>query len=350
MQIPFGLVRPILFRLDPETAHRLTLNLLRAMPFGTGSPDAPSLRTHLAGLRFENPVGLAAGFDKNAEVMDPMLRMGFGFVEAGTVTPRPQPGNDRPRLFRLVEDEAVINRLGFNNDGLDAAIDRVRERSWRRGAKGIVGINLGANRDSKDRIADYASGVERAAPFVDYITINISSPNTPGLRTLQAKDELAELLARTMAARSHRKTPIFLKVAPDLSDSEIDDIALAAVAAGIDALIVSNTTTDRPASLRSRHAGEAGGLSGRPLLAPATEMLRAFRKATVGAVPLIGVGGIASADDAYARIRAGASLVQLYTALVFQGPGLVGAIKAGIAAHLRADGFDRVEQAVGADG
>lgn len=349
MRIPYGLLRPILFRLEPENAHRLTLNLLRMMPHIRTEPSLPSLRTAVAGLRFENPVGIAAGFDKNAEALDPLLRVGFGFVEAGTVTPLPQPGNPQPRMFRLTEDEAIINRLGFNNAGLDAAMDKFRERAWNRGPKGVVGINLGANRDSRDRIGDYAIGVERAAPFVDYIAINISSPNTPGLRTLQSKDELAELLARVMAARGHRKTPIFLKVAPDVTDSDIGDIAVAVVSAGVDALIVSNTTVERPATLKSRHAREGGGLSGRPLMARSTEVLKAFRKATVGAVPIIGVGGIANADDAYAKIRAGASLVQLYSALVYQGPRLVGEIKAGLAAHLKADGFERVELAVGAD-
>jgi dihydroorotate dehydrogenase len=349
MRIPFGLARPFLFKLDAETAHRLTLNALRMAPFLPGEPDPPSLRTVVAGLRFDNPVGIAAGFDKNAEALNPLLRMGFGFVEAGTVTPQPQPGNPRPRLFRLVEDEAVINRMGFNNDGLDQAMDRFRERAWHRGPRGVVGINIGANRDSPDRIADYVVGVERAAPFVDYITVNISSPNTPGLRALQSKAELDELLGRVMAARGHRRTPIFLKVAPDVTDADIGDIAVAVVAAGVDALVVSNTTIERPATLRSRHACESGGLSGRPLMAKSTAVLRAFRQATVGAVPLVGVGGIASADDAYAKIRAGASLVQLYTALVYQGPGLVADIKAGLAERLRADGLDRIERAVGAD-
>ena len=349
MQIPYGLVRPVLFKLDAERAHRLTLRLLGAMPPSRIADDPPSLRTTVAGLRFSNPVGIAAGFDKNAEVLNPLLRLGFGFVEAGTVTPLPQPGNPKPRMFRLTEDQAVINRLGFNNNGLEQALDKFKERAWHRGPRGVTGLNVGANKDSRDRIADYALSVEHAAPFVDYITVNISSPNTPGLRTLQSKDELSELLGRVMDARGHRKTPIFLKVAPDVTDADIGDIAVAVVAAGVDGLVVSNTTIARPDTLKNRHVSETGGLSGRPLMARSTEVLRAFRQATVGAVPLIGVGGIASADDAYAKIRAGASLVQLYTALVYQGPNLVGAIKAGIAAHLRADGFERVSQAVGAD-
>lgn len=349
MQIPYGLVRPVLFKLDAERAHRLTLRLLTAMPPSRIADDPPSLRTTVAGLRFSNPVGIAAGFDKNAEVLNPLLRLGFGFVEAGTVTPLPQPGNPKPRMFRLTEDQAVINRLGFNNNGLEQALDKFKERAWHRGPRGVTGLNVGANKDSRDRIADYALSVEHAAPFVDYITVNISSPNTPGLRTLQSKDELAELLARVMDARGHRKTPIFLKVAPDVTDADIGDIAVSVVAAGVDGLVVSNTTIERPETLKSAHAPETGGLSGRPLMARSTDVLRAFRQATVGAVPLIGVGGIASADDAYAKIRAGASLVQLYTALVYQGPSLVGTIKAGLAAHLRADGFERVSQAVGAD-
>ncbi|MBA4759757.1 quinone-dependent dihydroorotate dehydrogenase [Sphingosinicella sp.] len=349
MQIPYGLVRPVLFKLDAERAHRLTLRLLTAMPPSRIADDPPSLRTTVAGLRFSNPVGIAAGFDKNAEVLNPLLRLGFGFVEAGTVTPLPQPGNPKPRMFRLTEDQAVINRLGFNNNGLEQALDKFKERAWHRGPRGVTGLNVGANKDSRDRIADYALSVEHAAPFVDYITVNISSPNTPGLRTLQSKDELAELLARVMDARGHRKTPIFLKVAPDVTDADIGDIAVSVVAAGVDGLVVSNTTIERPETLKSAHAPETGGLSGRPLMARSTDVLRAFRQATVGAVPLIGVGGIASADDAYAKIRAGASLVQLYTALVYQGPSLVGAIKTGLAAHLRADGFERVSQAVGAD-
>jgi dihydroorotate dehydrogenase len=348
MRIPYGLLRPILFKLDAENAHRLTLNALRAMPSLPAEPDPPSLKTVVAGLRFDNPVGIAAGFDKNAEALNPLLRLGFGFVEAGTVTPLPQPGNPKPRVFRLVEDEALVNRLGFNNDGLDRAMDKFRERAWHLGPRGVVGINLGANRDSVDRVGDYAIGVERAAPFVDYITINISSPNTPGLRALQSKDELDELLGRVMTARGHRRTPIFLKLAPDLTDADIADIAVAVVAAGVDALIVSNTTVERPASLRSRHAGEAGGLSGRPLFERSTAMLRTFREATVGAVPLIGVGGIGSADDAYAKVLAGASLVQLYTGLVYHGPAIIAAIKAGLAERLRTDGFERIEQAVGA--
>lgn len=349
MQIPYGLVRPVLFKLDAERAHRLTLRMLGAMPSSRLPEDPPGLRTTVAGLRFSNPVGIAAGFDKNAEALNPLLRLGFGFVEAGTVTPLPQPGNPKPRMFRLTEDQAVINRLGFNNDGLEQALDKFKERAWNRGPRGVTGLNVGANKDSRDRIADYALSVEHAAPFVDYITVNISSPNTPGLRTLQSKDELSGLLGRVIEARGHRKTPIFLKVAPDVTDADIGDIAVAVVAAGIDGLVVSNTTIARPDTLKSRHAPETGGLSGRPLMARSTEVLRAFRQATVGAVPLIGVGGIASADDAYRKIRAGASLVQLYTALVYQGPGLVGAIKAGLAAHLRADGFERVSQAVGAD-
>jgi dihydroorotate dehydrogenase len=335
-------------RLDAEAAHRVTLKALQLVVMPRKDTDPPILRTKVAGLRFENPVGIAAGFDKNAVALNALLRLGFGFVEAGTVTPHPQAGNPKPRLFRLIEDEAIVNRMGFNNDGLEAALDRFRARHWNRGPKGIAGLNVGANKDSTDRIGDYVRAVEHAAPFVDYVTINVSSPNTPGLRMLQSKDALSELLGRVMAARGYHKTPIFLKVSPDITDADIGDIAVAAVQHGLGAIIVSNTTVARD-GLRSAGAKEAGGLSGRPLMARSTELLRAFRQATVASVPLIGVGGIASADDAYAKIRAGASLVQLYTALVYQGPKLLYDIKRGLAERLRADGFEKLEQAVGAD-
>ncbi len=349
MQIPYGFIRPLLFRLDAEVAHGLTLRLLKAGLHPRAPEDPPSLKIKVAGLRFLNPVGMAAGFDKNAEVMDPLLRMGFGFVEAGTVTPRAQTGNPRPRMYRLTEDEAIINRLGFNNQGLETAMHRLRERAWNRGPRGVVGINIGANKDTRDRIGDYVAGVVEAAPFADYISLNISSPNTPGLRTLQSKDALDELLNRVVAARGVRKTPLFLKIAPDVTDADISDIAVSVVSAGIDGLIVSNTTITRSEALQSKNAAQDGGLSGRPIMPRSTEVLRAFWQATVGSVPLIGVGGIASADDAYAKIRAGASLVQLYTGLVYKGPQLVQDIKTGIAAHLKADGFEKLYQAVGAD-
>jgi dihydroorotate dehydrogenase len=338
----YPLLRPLLFRLDAEQAHGLAIAALRRDPRGAGPID-PLLASRVAGIDFPGPVGLAAGFDKNAEVPDAMLARGFGFVEVGTITPLPQPGNPRPRMFRLVEDRAVINRLGFNNRGQPTAHARLAAR---RGRGGIVGVNIGANKDAADRIADYASGVRAMADVADYLTINISSPNTPGLRALQSRAALDELLAGAMAARGAGGPPIFLKVAPDLEPADIDDIAAVSIARGIDALIVANTTITRP-PLRSRHAGEAGGLSGAPLQDLALQRIRDFRSATGGTLPLIAAGGIASAEDAYVRIRAGASLVQLYSALVYEGPGLAKRINAGLATLLRRDGHASIAQAVG---
>jgi dihydroorotate dehydrogenase len=310
-------------------------------------PWTPSLETRVAGLRFPNPVGLAAGFDKNAEVSDAMLGLGFGFVEVGTLTPRPQQGNPRPRLFRLEKDNAVINRMGFNNDGQAAALERLNgtvQRAIVGSNRGIVGVNVGANKDSDDRIADYAAGVRAMSPVADYLTINISSPNTPGLRALQDEGALNELLAAVREARLGK--PIFLKVAPDLGDSDPERIVRAAIDHRMDAIIVANTTVSRP-PLRSRHAGEAGGLSGEPLKPLALDALRQFRRASGGAMPLIGVGGIASADDAWERIRAGANLVQLYTAMVYEGPGLARRIAAGLAERLKREGFGNIADIVG---
>ncbi len=346
-----GLATAALRRLDPETAHALTL---RALEAGVGPRDAgrddPVLAVELAGLRLSNPVGLAAGFDKDARVVGPMLRAGFGFVECGSVTPRPQPGNPRPRLFRLPEDGAVINRLGFNNGGLDAFVERL---SRRRADGGIVGANLGANKDSADRVGDYVAGFARVAAIADYVTVNVSSPNTPGLRALQsaeALDELGERLGAARAATSARP-PVFLKVAPDLDEAEVGAIASRAAAHRFDALIVSNTTVERPACLHGPHAGEAGGLSGAPLFSRSTQVLRLFAQALRRTgVALVGAGGVGSGADAYAKIRAGAHAVQLYTALVYAGPGLVAEIKRDLAARLRADGFAGVAEAVGADG
>lgn len=345
MSIAYALARPLLFRLDPERAHGLTIAALKAGLGPRGGADDPILATRLAGLDLSNPVGLAAGFDKNAEVPDAMLRMGFGFVEVGTVTPLAQPGNPRPRMFRLVEDRAVINRLGFNNEGLDAAVARLTVRA---GRPGIVGANVGANKDAADRIADYATGVAAVRGLAQYITINISSPNTPGLRALQSREALAELIGRAVEARGGAKPPMFVKVAPDLTDEDVRDIAEVGIAGGIDGLIVSNTTIARPA-LRSRYAGEAGGLSGAPLFEPATQALRSFAQATGGRLALIGVGGIANGADAYAKIRAGASAVQLYSGLVYGGPGLVSQIKRELVHLLRRDGFASVAAAVGSD-
>ena len=335
--------------LPPETAHRATLRLVRlAGPLLPQPPaDDPRLAIEAFGLHFANPLGLAAGFDKNAEAPDAMLKFGFGFVECGTVTPRPQDGNPRPRLFRLTEDRAVINRMGFNNEGME----RVAARLAHRRRQGIVGLNIGANKTSEDRIADYRAGFAKLAPFADYVTVNISSPNTPGLRGLQNKDELERLLATLTQERAERgwRVPLVLKIAPDLDEHAFDDIAAVTLASGIDGLIVSNTTIARPAALRSRHANESGGLSGAPLFVPSTEMLKQMRARVGGKLVLIGAGGVGSGAEAYAKIRAGASLVQLYTALVYQGAGLVARIKRDLVQLLARDGFATLTEAIGAD-
>lgn len=340
-----GLATRMLRRWDPEAAHELTIKALKAgLGPRSGPRFDPVLETSLAGIRLPNPIGLAPGFDKNAEVFAPMLRAGFGFVEAGTVTPRPQAGNPRPRLFRLTEDQAVINRMGFNNEGVEPFAERLARRG-----RGIVGANIGANKDSEDRIADYVEGLTRLWGLADYFTINISSPNTPGLRALQTRGALEELLGRISEARAELpprgRAPVFLKVAPDLDEGEIEAIVETAVAEELAAIIVSNTTLSRPA-LRSPHAGEAGGLSGAPLFEPSTQVLRQFHAAAEGRIALIGVGGVGSGEAAYAKIRAGASAVQLYSAMVYRGPGLVSRIARDLAARLKADGFLSVAEAV----
>jgi dihydroorotate dehydrogenase len=346
----YPLIRPLMFRLPFEAARAVGLRALQA---GLGrfvasderKQPAPILRQRIWGLDFVSPIGLAAGFDKDARAPDAMRRLGFGFVEVGTVTPRPQPGNPHPRLFRLDEDRAVVNRLGFNSGGLDGAVGRLS----RRRRSGIVGVNLGKNHDSADAAADYAEGIRRMAGLADYLVVNISSPNTPGLRDLQGRAALASLLGQLLDARAQTgsRVPLLLKIAPDLSAGECSDIAEVALDAGIDGLIVANTTVARPADLVSRYAGEPGGLSGRPLFAPSTAVLADIYRLTRGRLPLIGVGGVASATDAYAKIRAGASLVQLYTALVFDGPSLVGRIKRELAELVRRDGFASIADAVG---
>ncbi|MBQ1541627.1 dihydroorotate dehydrogenase (quinone) [Caulobacter sp. CCUG 60055] len=337
---------------DPEDAHGLAVRALKA---GLGPRDRqlddPALSVQLAGLLLRNCVGLAAGFDKNAEVPDAMLAAGFGFVECGTVTPLPQQGNPRPRLFRLTEDRAVINRMGFNNEGLEAFAARLAAR---RARSGVVGANIGANKDSDDRVGDYVAGLRRLWGSADYFTVNISSPNTPGLRALQTRSALEELLGRLAEARralvaANRDRPIFLKVAPDLDDDEIEAIVDTVCAHGLNGIVVSNTTIERPASLASAARDEAGGLSGAPLMARSTEVLRRFHQAHTGRLALIGVGGVASGADAYAKIRAGACVVQLYSAMVYEGPGLVARIKRDLAARLRADGFNAVTEALGVD-
>ncbi len=335
---------PILFRLDAERAHTLTIAALGAWgKAGTPlAPSVPRLATTVAGIAFPNPVGLAAGVDKDGRAIDGFFGLGFGSVEIGTLTPLAQPGNPKPRIFRLPEDRAVINRLGFNNGGLNGALPRAQSAK----RNGVLGINVGANKDASDRTADYVHGVTRAAPHADYITINISSPNTPGLRDLQHGAALRNLLAACTAAKG--STPIFLKVAPDLEPADIDDIARAAIDNRIDALIVNNTTISRP-GLRSANAKETGGLSGAPLAPLARQRLSDFRKATGAAIPLISVGGVDSGTEAYARLRAGASLVQLYTALVYEGPGLPARILRELDALLQRDGFATVADAVGTD-
>jgi dihydroorotate dehydrogenase len=339
-----------LLRLLPgEPAHRLTVRLVRAFSPLLPNPnqDDKRLGVKALGLEFPNPVGLAAGFDKDAEVPDAMLRFGFGFVECGTVTPRPQAGNAKPRLFRLSEDRAVINRMGFNNGGIENAARRLAARI----RNGIVGINIGANKDSTDRIADYVRGFERLADLADYVTVNVSSPNTPGLRGLQNRDELQRLLQSLMDARARggKSKPLLLKIAPDLDEHALDDIADVALNSGIEGLIVSNTTIARPASLKSSRANEIGGLSGKPLFEPSTAILKQMRKRVGTRVVLVGVGGVSSGADAYAKIRAGASLIQLYTALAYEGPGLVTRIKRELLECLVRDGYSNISDAVGID-
>lgn len=336
----FGLLRPALQLVPAERAHGLAIALLERLPPSAGPDGDPILHTRIAGLDFPNPIGLAAGFDKDARVWRQMLGLGFGFAETGTLTPRPQAGNPRPRVFRLAADRAVINRLGFNNGGLEAALPRLQATSR-------LGVNVGANRDSADRIADYASGVAAVRGLAGWITLNISSPNTPGLRDLQG-EALPELLAAAAEARGATGPPLFVKVAPDLDDARIDAIVRATLESRISGIIISNTTLARPAKLKSRHAREAGGLSGAPLMAPSTAILAAFAKRLDGRLPLIGVGGVASGADAYAKIRAGASAVQLYTALVYEGPGLARRIAKELAALLRRDGYSSVADATGA--
>ena len=331
----------VLRSLDPEVAHRLAIRALQATPLPRPAADDPVLKTTLAGLGLSNPVGLAAGLDKNGEALRGLSRLGFGFVECGSVTPRPQPGNPSPRLFRLSEDRAIINRMGFNNAGLEAFAARLN----RRPRDAVIGANLGANKDTEDKAADYVAGLIRLRGLADYVTVNVSSPNTPGLRDLQGRAALDDLLGRLAEARGGDPAPVFLKIAPDLDAAGIGLIVEAALDHGIDALIVSNTTLDRPATLRSPAAGVAGGRSGAPLKHRAADALRAAAEASAGRLPLIAVGGIDSGAEAYARIRAGASAVQIYSALVFEGPGLVRRIKRDLAARLRADGFSTVNEA-----
>jgi dihydroorotate dehydrogenase len=348
----YRLARPALFRLDPERAHGLAIRALKLRPRFGGRAEGGPLAVDVAGLAFPNPLGMAAGFDKDGEVPDALLSLGFGFAEVGSVTPLPQAGNAKPRLFRLAEDRALINRMGFNNQGGEAAAGKLRARM---GRPGIVGVNIGANKDSPDRTADYAAMARLMAPLASYLAVNVSSPNTPGLRALQDEGALAALLDAVLDARGDSDAPngspvppIFLKVAPDLEPPDIAAIARIAMDRKLDALIVANTTITRP-DLSSRHSGEAGGLSGEPLRDLALARLRDFRHATGGALPLVGVGGIATAEDAWARIRAGASLVQLYSAMVYEGPGIARRITRGLERLMRRDGFSSIADAVGSE-
>lgn len=345
----YPFIWPALRRIDPESAHGLAI---RAAKLGLLPPQpnvrAASLHSRLWGLEFPNPIGLAAGFDKNAEVADAMLAQGFGFVEVGTITPKPQQGNPKPRVFRLLQSEALINRLGFNNQGVSAAAERLKRRR-RMGAQGRLGANVGPNRTAEDPIADCASGVRALAPLADYVVVNVSSPNTPGLRTLQLSENLRNLLERVTAARDEAaaKTPLLVKIAPDMSCDELEQIAHVASEYNIDGLIATNTTIERPAELCGAYRNEQGGLSGRPLFDRSTEVLAELYRLTKGHIPLIGVGGVSSGADAYAKIRAGASLVQLYTAMIYHGPWIVVSILKDLVAALECDGFHSIADAVG---
>ncbi len=346
-----ALTLPLMRRLDAEDAHRLAMRGLKLIPAAPPREESPRLAVRAFGLNFPNPVGMAAGFDKNAEAPDALLRLGFGFVEIGSVTPLPQVGNPRPRLFRLASDEGVINRMGFNNDGAEVVLRRLAARANR---GGIVGVNVGANKDSPDRVADYVRQIEIFAPVASYFTVNVSSPNTPGLRNLQQGDMLDDLLARVVEARERVRssagdTPVLLKIAPDLTLNELDDVVHVARQRGIDGMIVTNTTLARPRTLRSSNVDEQGGLSGRPLARLSTRMVAETYVRVEGAFPLIGVGGIDSGGAALMKIRAGASLIQLYSSLVYKGLGLVHQIKSDLLSVLRRTGRDSLSEIVGAD-
>lgn len=378
----YALVKPALDTVDPERVHRLGIEvgarpwLVRLLGFADSEPDAPSLRSVIWGIDFANPIGLAAGYDKNGESMAGLALMGFGFVEVGSVTPKPQPGNPKPRVFRLSDDRAVINRYGFNSDGMEAVAQRTgawhaaRDKGFPPGGRAcVLGINLGKNKETEDAGADYEAAMARLGADADYIVVNVSSPNTPGLRALQGRSELEGLLGRMVKARDALpplqpsasspcgragalpagRRPLLLKIAPDLTDAELRDIAAVALRLKVDGLIVSNTMTARPPTLKSAHAAEAGGLSGQPLFEKSTAVLSRMYELTGGQLPLVGVGGVADAAQAYAKIRAGASLVQVYTGFAYEGPRLVRALKDGIAERLAADGFKSVADAVGAD-
>jgi dihydroorotate dehydrogenase len=343
---------PLLRWFDPEDAHRMAIQGLKLLPPMRPRSDDPKLAVRAFGLNFPNPIGMAAGFDKSAEVPDALLRLGFGFVEIGSVTPRPQAGNPRPRLFRLERDQAVVNRMGFNNDGADTVLRRLAGRAH---LAGIVGVNVGANKDSKDRVADYVKLIETFAPVASYFTVNVSSPNTPGLRDLQRASALDELLANVIDARERVRqnagdSPVLVKIAPDLSLAELDDVVHIARSRRVDGMIVANTTLARPSTLREQaRANERGGLSGRPLFRLSTRMVAETYVRAEGAFPLVGVGGIDSGGAALTKIRAGASLIQLYSSLIYKGLGLVDSIKSDLSSTLLRTGRDSLSEIVGAD-
>lgn len=349
MSFLLDLALPFSRLFEAEDAHRLAIRALSMMPQNPLPPDDPRLSVSAFGLNFRNPIGVAAGFDKNAEVPDAVLALGFGFAEAGTLTPKPQPGNPRPRVFRLLQDEGVINRLGFNNEGFQAAAARLSRRKQ----SGILGINIGANKDSEDRIADYAAGVETFSPYASYLTINISSPNTPGLRELQSAEVLNELLKRVLEARERAaqkgngRKPVLLKIAPDITLGELDDIVETAKKRAIDGMIVSNTTTTRPVALRDANKKEQGGLSGKPLFDLSTRMLAETYLRAERAFPIVGVGGVDSAETAWKKIRAGATLVQLYTGMVYKGFGVAREIKRGLTLLLDRGKHRSIQDVVG---
>jgi dihydroorotate dehydrogenase len=346
MAVWYVLADLLLSRLDAETAHGLALRALKSgLTPGDRRPDPLSLGVDVWGRHLPNPIGLAAGFDKNAEAPDALLALGFGLVEIGSVTPKPQPGNPRPRLFRLTEDRGVINRMGFPGQGMDAALSRLKQRP----RNGFVGVNVGANKDSADRSADYVTCAAALAPHADYLVCNVSSPNTPGLRNLQGRSQLADLLKRVQDAIAAKPVPLVVKIAPDATDDDLDDIVAVSRELRIDGIIVGNTTLSRPASLRSPRAQESGGLSGAPLTALSTDVLRRTARRVERQFLLIGAGGVGSGADAYAKIRAGATLVQLYSMLVFEGPPLVRRIKDELADLLARDGLSSISQAIGAD-
>ena len=349
----YPLARPLLFQIDPETAHNMTLKALKAgLVPSCGNAQNETLEQTLWGLKFPNPVGLSAGFDKNAEVIGPMLRLGFGFVEAGTVTPKPQDGNEKPRVFRDPTHDAVINRMGFPNSGMHVFKENLEAFLTKKPRpKGIVGLNIGMNKTQTDPAKDYGALIKMLAPMADYLTVNISSPNTPGLRDLQKREPLLELLGvvkeeRRKACGDH-PPPILLKLAPDLDDAQCEELAEAVLEAEIDGLILSNTTLARPESLPTDFAGQGGGLSGQPLTQRSTEIIAKFHKLTDGKLPIIGVGGVSNGAQAYDKIKAGASLVQIYSALVFQGPNVAQSVNQELLTCLQQDGFNHISEAVG---